>query len=309
MTKAGSKKMRAYVLIETGAGQDEGRQEGARGDPGQRLDGRQPRRRHGPVRLHRRGGGPDARLRRPARHRRDRLDRWRHPNHHVPRGNDRLDASLVIGGTEFISLPGAGAAARRSSCGRPQPRPPILRAYRPACEPSSVIAATTRRAKTLGGERCDAGRHHVCADDGRRRVEALLDALDGRLGHVRCSSRRDASTITLCRFPTTRTRRAIYWGEYAKDKIAGRTSCLRRWREHRLPVTIVRPTHVFGPLNTRNNETFFFGRLVRNRAILIAGAGAGSASSVDRRSGRRDGGDARRARGIRPGLQRDGQGP
>jgi hypothetical protein len=32
-----------------GAGQDEGRQEGARGDPGQRLDGGQSRRRHGPF--------------------------------------------------------------------------------------------------------------------------------------------------------------------------------------------------------------------------------------------------------------------
>jgi len=35
----------------------------------------------------------------------------------------------------------------------------------------------------------------------------------------------------------------------------------------------VRPTHVFGPLNTRNNETFFFDRLVRNRPILVPGTG------------------------------------
>jgi UDP-glucose 4-epimerase len=38
-------------------------------------------------------------------------------------------------------------------------------------------------------------------------------------------------------------------------------------------VSIVRPTHVYGPLNTRNNETFFFDRLVRGRPILVPGAG------------------------------------
>jgi nucleoside-diphosphate-sugar epimerase len=35
----------------------------------------------------------------------------------------------------------------------------------------------------------------------------------------------------------------------------------------------VRPTHVFGPLNTRNNETFFFDRLVRGRPVLVPGPG------------------------------------
>src|SRR2546427_3353624 len=40
-----------------------------------------------------------------------------------------------------------------------------------------------------------------------------------------------------------------------------------------LPVTIVRPTHVYGPMNTRNNETFVFDRLVRGRPVLLPGAG------------------------------------
>src|SRR3989442_5515236 len=47
-----------------------------------------------------------------------------------------------------------------------------------------------------------------------------------------------------------------------------------RWHHARgLPVTIVRPTHVYGPMNTRNNETFVFDRLVRGRPVLLPGAG------------------------------------
>lgn len=35
----------------------------------------------------------------------------------------------------------------------------------------------------------------------------------------------------------------------------------------------MRPTHVYGPLNTRNNETFFFDRLVRGRPVLVPDGG------------------------------------
>jgi len=69
------------------------------------------------------------------------------------------------------------------------------------------------------------------------------------------------------------TSRNLFWGEYAELKIAGEDELLRRHRERGLPVTIVRPTHVYGPLNTRNNETFFFDRLVRGRPILVPGGG------------------------------------
>jgi nucleoside-diphosphate-sugar epimerase len=69
------------------------------------------------------------------------------------------------------------------------------------------------------------------------------------------------------------TPRTLYWGEYAKNKIEGEDACLRRQREHGLAATIVRPTHVYGPMNTRNNETFFFDRLVRGRPVLLPGPG------------------------------------
>jgi nucleoside-diphosphate-sugar epimerase len=63
--------------------------------------------------------------------------------------------------------------------------------------------------------------------------------------------------------------RTLYWGEYAKLKIAGEDAYVRSG----VPATVVRPTHVYGPLNTRNNETFFFDRLLRGRAILVPGDG------------------------------------
>jgi nucleoside-diphosphate-sugar epimerase len=104
-------------------------------------------------------------------------------------------------------------------------------------------------------------------------VEALLDALAGRVGH--------AIFVSTCRvydhalpIPYTEdTPRSLYWGEYARNKIAGEDVLFARHRRDGLPISIVRPTHVYGPMNTRNNEAFFFDRLVRGRPVLLPGAG------------------------------------
>jgi nucleoside-diphosphate-sugar epimerase len=69
------------------------------------------------------------------------------------------------------------------------------------------------------------------------------------------------------------TARSFYWGDYARHKIGGEDVLLDRYRERGLPVTIVRPTHVMGPLNTRNNETFFMDRVSRGRPVLVPGHG------------------------------------
>jgi len=69
------------------------------------------------------------------------------------------------------------------------------------------------------------------------------------------------------------TPRSEYWGDYARHKIAGEDALLERHRERDLPVTIIRPTHVLGPLNTRHNETFFFDRILRGRPVLVPGHG------------------------------------
>ncbi len=69
------------------------------------------------------------------------------------------------------------------------------------------------------------------------------------------------------------TPRSLYWGDYARHKIGGEDALLERHRREAWPVTIVRPTHVMGPLNTRNNETFFMDRIARGRPVLVPGDG------------------------------------
>ena len=100
-------------------------------------------------------------------------------------------------------------------------------------------------------------------------VEALLDAVDGRVGHAVFVSTGRVYDHALPIPYDEATPRSLYWGGYARNKIAGEDVLLHRHRERGLPVTIVRPTHVYGPLNTRDNETFFFDRLVRGRPILV----------------------------------------
>ena len=104
-------------------------------------------------------------------------------------------------------------------------------------------------------------------------MAALLDALDGRAGHVLFVSTGRVYDHARPMPLDEDTPRNLFWGEYAKLKIAGEDELLRRHRERGVPVTIVRPTHVYGPLNTRNNETFFFDRLARGRRVLVPDGG------------------------------------
>jgi len=69
------------------------------------------------------------------------------------------------------------------------------------------------------------------------------------------------------------TPRGFYWGDYARHKIAAEDLLFERHRAGGGPITIVRPTHVMGPLNTRNNETFFMDRIWRERPVLVPGHG------------------------------------
>ena len=181
---------------------------------------------------------------------------------------------LIVGGTEFISLhllqslrrDGHEVAVlnRGRSLGR---LPPGVR---------TIVADRTDHAavaKALAGERVDALVDVTYAPTTGADVDAMLDALAGRVRHALfVSTGRVYDHARPIPFDED-TPRNLYWGEYAKNKIAGEDALLRRHREAGLPVTIVRPTHVYGPLNTRNNETFFFDRLVRGRPILLPDAG------------------------------------
>jgi nucleoside-diphosphate-sugar epimerase len=100
-------------------------------------------------------------------------------------------------------------------------------------------------------------------------VEALLAALGGRVAHAIFVSTGRVHDHAQPMPLSEDAPRNLYWGEYAKLKIAGEDAYMTSG----VPATVVRPTHVYGPLNTRNNETFFFDRLLRGRPILVPGDG------------------------------------
>ncbi len=181
---------------------------------------------------------------------------------------------LIIGGTEFISLHLVRALLRGGH------EVTILnRGRQPGRVPAGVRTIVCDRkdhaalARALAGERVDGLVDITYAPTTGADVEALLDALDGRVGHaVFVSTGRVHDHALPIPFGEDAPR-TLYWGEYAKNKIEGEDVLFRRHRERGLPISIVRPTHVYGPLNTRNNETFFFDRLLRGRPILVPGAG------------------------------------
>jgi UDP-glucose 4-epimerase len=180
---------------------------------------------------------------------------------------------LVAGGTEFISLHLVRALLRDGhqvavlNRGR---QPGRLPAGVPALAADRTDHAALRT--TLAGERFDALVDVTYAPTTGADVEALLDA-PAATGHVVfVSTGRVYDHARAIPFDED-TPRNLYWGEYAKNKIAGEDVLLARHRERGLPVTIVRPTHVYGPLNTRNNETFFLDRLLRDRPVLVPDQG------------------------------------
>ena len=181
---------------------------------------------------------------------------------------------LIAGGTEFISL------HLLQSLRRDGHEVVVLnRGRNPGRLPAGVRTIVADRldhaalGKALAGERVDALVDVTYAPTTGADVDAMLEALAGRVGHALfVSTGRVYDHAQPIPFDED-TPRNLYWGEYAKNKIAGEDALLRRHREAGLPVTIVRPTHVYCPLNTRNNETFFFDRLVRGRPVLLPDAG------------------------------------
>ena len=181
---------------------------------------------------------------------------------------------LIVGGTEFISFHLVRALLRAG-----HEVAVLNRGRHPERVPAGVRTVVCDRkehgalGRTLATERVDALVDITYAPTTGQDVDALLDVLDGRVGHALfVSSGRVYDHALPIPFDEA-TPRNLYWGDYARDKIAGEEAFFRRHRERGLPVTIVRPTHVYGPLNTRNNETFLFDRLVRGRPILLPGPG------------------------------------
>src|SRR3989338_2186035 len=163
---------------------------------------------------------------------------------------------LVIGGTEFVSVHLVRALLRDG-----HQVPALPRGRRPGRLPAGVRTIVCDRKDhaalraTLAGERTDALVDITYAPTTGEDVEALLDALDGRVGHALFVSTGRVHDHSLPIPYHEDTPRSLYWGEYAKNKIAGEDACLRRHRERGLPVTIGRPAHAHPPPNTPNNKT------------------------------------------------------
>ena len=181
---------------------------------------------------------------------------------------------LVMGGTEFISLHLVRALLRDGhevavlNRGRSSARlPPGVRAI--VCDRKDHAALR----KALAAERADGLVDITYAPTTGDDCAALLAALEGRVGHAIFVSTGRVHDHALPIPYAEDAPRSLYWGEYAKNKIAGEDAYLGARRGGGPPATIVRPTHVYGPLNTRNNETFFFDRLVRGRPILVPDGG------------------------------------
>ncbi|MBI2554620.1 MAG: NAD-dependent epimerase/dehydratase family protein [Candidatus Rokubacteria bacterium] len=180
---------------------------------------------------------------------------------------------LVAGGTEFISLALVRALIRDGHAvtalnrGRNNDRLPSDVSVIP-CDRKDHA----RLKSVLAGARFDGVFDIAYAPTTGEDVATLADALAGA-PHVLFVSTGRVYAHALPIPSSEATPRGYYWGDYARHKIAGEDALLERHRSRGLPVTIVRPTHVLGPLNTRNNETFFFDRILRGRPVLVPGHG------------------------------------
>jgi nucleoside-diphosphate-sugar epimerase len=180
---------------------------------------------------------------------------------------------LVVGGTEFISrqLVGSLLAGGHEVVALNRGRHPERLPAGVACVVADRKDHAALRAR-LARERFDGVVDVTYAPTTGEDVGALADALPGR-PHIVFVSTGRVYDHTLPIPYSEETPRAPYWGDYARHKIAGEDALLERHRENGLPVTIVRPTHVLGPLNTRDNETFFMDRIWRGRPVLVPGHG------------------------------------
>jgi nucleoside-diphosphate-sugar epimerase len=181
--------------------------------------------------------------------------------------------ALVIGGTEFISLCLVESLLTRGhevavfNRGRHLERLPA--GARVITGDRKDHAGLRER---LARERFDGVFDVTYAPTLGEDVSALLDALPGQPHVILVSSAR-VYDHTLPIPYSEETPRGFYWGDYARHKIAAEDVLAERHRSRGQPVTVVRPTHVMGPLNTRNNETFFMDRIWRGRPVLVPGHG------------------------------------
>lgn len=181
---------------------------------------------------------------------------------------------LVLGGTEFVSLALVRTLVREGHAVTVLNRG--RRADRVPAGVEAIVCDRTdhpRLRAALAGARFDAVCDVAYAPTTGEDVAALADAVAPSAPHILFVSTGRVYDHALPIPYSEATPRGYYWGEYARHKIAGEDALMERHRRDGLPVTIVRPTHVLGPLNTRDNESFFFDRILRGRPVLVPGDG------------------------------------
>ncbi len=106
-----------------------------------------------------------------------------------------------------------------------------------------------------------------------------LRAFAGRCGHfIFCS--------TVCTYgntqtivPTTEDTPQAPHSDYGRNKLACEQLFLRAHAEGKIPVTIIRPSHTYGPgggiINNLNTDPAFLARLRAGRPIIVSGDGHG----------------------------------
>jgi len=180
---------------------------------------------------------------------------------------------LVMGGTEFISL-----HLVRELLSRGHEVTVFNRGRRAERLPVGVLAIAGDRKDHAGlrdrlkGRRFEGVLDITYAPTQGEDVAALLAALEGQ-PHIIFISTGRVYDHNLPIPYSEETPRGLYWGDYARHKIASEDLLFERHRTGGGPISIVRPTHVMGPLNTRNNETFFMDRIWRGRPVLVPGHG------------------------------------
>jgi nucleoside-diphosphate-sugar epimerase len=181
--------------------------------------------------------------------------------------------TLVMGGTEFISL---HLVRELLSLGHEVTV--FNRGKRAERLPAGVKAIAGDRKDHAGlrerlrGHRFDGVFDITYAPTLGDDVAALLAALEGQ-PHIIFISTGRVYDHNLPIPYSEDTPRGLYWGDYARHKIASEDLLFERHRTGGGPISIVRPTHVMGPLNTRNNEAFFMDRIHRGRPVLVPGHG------------------------------------
>ena len=181
--------------------------------------------------------------------------------------------ALVMGGTEFISLHLVRSLLRRGV-----DVVALNRGRTPSRLPAGVATIAADRKdhaalrERLAGQRFDGVYDVTYAPTLGPDVAALLGALEGRPHTILVSTGRVYDHALPIPYAED-TPRSDYWGDYARHKIAAEDVLFERHRAEGWPVTIVRPTHVMGPMNTRNNEAFFMDRIWRGRPVLVPGHG------------------------------------